>query len=185
MISSNKNNKIKSTISITIITMITCIFFTGCSITDYTLNKICEYGSKDKIVCTVNEADATQIVYDEVTYQVLSETVDRSEIGGWRGVFKKITVLDENYSIINQVKMKATPTSQIKDILKDLPQKAKYIVPFYNVLSIKDTDDDEAIVVQLFSDFYKAVPVELKNEDEERITFTEETIEEITTKFEW
>lgn len=172
-------NKLKLTFCTIFATAFICVTISGCSLVNSTLEKLNNIASKDKIVCTVNEGNGTEIVYNKVTYQILDETIDKSEIGGWKGVLRNIALLDEKYNVIKQIKMKADPITQIKDIVKDPPENIKYVVPFYNVFAIKGVDDDEAIAVHLFSGFHKAVCKDLKGKTDKAIQFNRESLSEI------
>lgn len=180
MIKSISKHNINKILIVTALLITICMIFSGCSIVNCALNKASELESNNKIQCTINENNGTKIVYDDVTYQILEEKFDKSELGGWRGVFRTIVLLDENYKSIKQLKMKADPYTQLKNIVKNPPDSATYAVPFYNVFSIKGVDDSEAIAIHLFNGFYKAVCTDLKSEQDKTITFDSEHLSELS-----
>lgn len=151
--------------------IILILAFAGRSIGNAAIEQMNQIRSKDKAACTINVENATQIVYEGKTYQVLNETVDDSKIGGWSGVFRKIVILDDHYRVLNQVKSDVDSTSQVKELVQHLPQGAKYVVTFFNVFTIKGINDKEAIAVNLDSGTYKAVPVGTELADETPIQF--------------
>ena len=89
-----------------LLVVVLILIFAGHSIGNFAIEQINQIRSKDKAVCTINPENATQIVYEGTTYQILNETVDSSKIGGWNGVFRKIVILDDHYRVLNQVKVR-------------------------------------------------------------------------------
>lgn len=166
-----KNYKVLTILLTALLVIMLILIFAGHSIGNFAIEQMNQIRSKDKAVCTVNVENATQIVYKGTTYQILSETVDNSEIGGWSGVFRKIVVLDDNYHVLKQVKSEVDSTSQVKELAKHLSQDAKYVVTFFNVFTIKGINDKEAIAVNLDSGTYKAVPAGTELADEKPIQF--------------
>lgn len=166
-----KNHMVLTTLLMALLIVVLILIFAGRSIGNFTIEQMNQMKSKDKAVCTVNVENATQIAYKGNTYQVLNETVDDSKIGGWSGVFRKIVILDDHYRVLNQVKPDVDSTSQVKELVKHLPQGAKYVVTFFNVFTIKGINDKKAIAVNLNSGTYKAVPAGTELADEKPIQF--------------
>ena len=145
-------------LSITLIVVLVSIF-AGHTICNTVIEQINQYKIRNKTVCTVNPRNATQIVYEGETYQILNQSVPNSQIGGWNGVFRKVAVIDDRLHVIQEIKSDVDSASQVTELKKHLPQGAKYIVTYFNMFSIKGTDEHRAIAVSLDRGTYKAVPV--------------------------
>ena len=147
------------TILSTIILIIVLVMaFAGQTIWSTAIEQISQYRTRNKTVCTVNPQNATQVVYEGRTYQILNEFVPNSQIGGWNGVFRKVVVADAHLRVI-KMKSDVDCTSQVNELEKNPPQGMKYIAVYFNEFSIKGTDERNAIAVNLERGIYKAVPV--------------------------
>ena len=145
--------------------------FAGQTIWSTAIEQISQYRTRNKTVCTVNPQNATQVVYEGRTYQILNEFVPNSQIGGWNGVFRKVVVADAHLRVIKEMKSAVDCTSQVNKLKRNPPQDMKYIIVYFNEFSIKGTDERKAIAVNLDRGTYKAVPVNniSKNEDVVRL----------------
>lgn len=177
-----KNHKVLTILLTALLVIMLILIFAGRSIGNFAIEQMNQIRSKDKAVCTVNVENATQIVYKGTTYQILSETVDNSEFGGWSGVFRKIVVLDDNYHILKQVKSEVDSVSQVKEIAKHLPQDAKYVVTYFNAFTIKNVNENQAIAVGLASGTYKAVPAGIESAKKKSISFEKEETTNVLTQ---
>lgn len=116
-----RRHQVLTILSAAVSLIIFILIFAGRFIGNFAIEQISQIKSKDKAVCTINPDNATQIVYKGTTYQILNETVDNSQIGGWNGVIRKIVLLDDRYRVLNQVKSEVDSASQVKEIEKQLP----------------------------------------------------------------
>ena len=153
-----KHKALSVLLAVVLIALIGTIF-AGQQIKSFALDSIYDIKCAGKPMCSVNPKNATQIIYKGTTYQILNETTDGSKMGGWIGGFRKLAIVDGNYHVINQSKLDVNFDSQIKNIVKNMPTNEKYVVAFFNVYSIKESDSKTAISVNLLSGNYKAVPV--------------------------
>ncbi len=154
-----KKHKAFSIVLAVILIALIGTIFARQQIKSFTIDSIYDIKCAGKPMCSVNPQNATQILYKGTTYQILNETTDGSKMGGWIGGFRELAILDGNYHVVNQSKLDTDFASQIKDIIKNMPNNEKYVVAFFNVFSINKTDPKTAISVNLLNGNYKAVPV--------------------------
>lgn len=157
-------------LSITLIVVVV-MFFAGHAIANAAIEQLSQYKTRNKTVCTINPKNATQIVYEGRTYQILNQKVPDSKIGGWNGVFRKVDVLDSRMSVVSETKSDIDSASQVAKLKKHLPRGAKYIVTYFNMFSIKGLNEHDAIAVSLDKGTYQAIPVSKVTTSEAAIRF--------------
>ena len=159
MIDFVRRHRVLTILSSLILIVVLVLVFAGQTIWNNAIEQINQYKIRNKTVCTVNPQNATQIIYEGRTYQVLNEFVPDSQIGGWNGVFRKVVVADAHLRVIKEVKSDVDCMSQVNELERNPPQGMKYIAVYFNEFSIKGTDERNAIAVNLDRGIYKAVPV--------------------------
>ena len=157
-------------LSITLIVVVV-MFFAGHAIANAAIEQLSQYKTRNKTVCTINPQNATQIVYEGRTYQILNQKVPDSKIGGWNGVFRKVDVLDGRLCVITETKSDIDSASQVAELKKHLPRGAKYIVTYFNMFAIKGIDERTEIAVSLDKGTYQAIPVSKVTPSEVSIHF--------------
>ena len=159
MIDFVRRHRALTILSTIILIVVLVMAFAGQTIWSTAIEQISQYRSRNKTVCTVNPQNATQVVYEGRTYQILNEFVPDSQISGWNGVFRKIVVADAHLRVIKEMKSDVDCTSQVDNLKRNPPKGMKYIAVYFNEFSIKGTDERNAIAVNLDRGIYKAVPV--------------------------
>ena len=157
-------------LSVTLVVVV-IMFFAGHAIGNAAIEQLSQYKTRNKTVCTVNPKNATQVVYEGRTYQILNKTVPNSKIGGWNGVFRKVDVLDGRMSVVSETKSDIDSASQVAALKKHLPRGAKYVVTYFNMFSIKGMNEHDAIAVSLDKGTYQAIPVSKATASEAAIQF--------------
>lgn len=132
--------------------------------------------SRDKSVCTVCPDNATQIVYNGTTYQILNKKADQADIGAWTGVIRKTAVLGDQYHVLKQAKSQVDWKAQMQKLKNTMPDGGKTIVTYFNVFSLKNNDQSDMVAVDLSGGFYQAVPVE-KQDGRESLIFSGDNCE--------
>lgn len=166
-----RRHKLLTVFSAAALLILPGIVFAGHRIEYAAIDLLSQIRSRDKYACTVNPDNATQIVYNGATYQILNERTDPSQIGAWTGVLRKAAVLDGGYRVIWQRKSEIDWKAQMRKLADRTPVGGKYIVTYFNAFTLKSIDQDEAIAVDLSGGFYRAVPVKKQN-GEPALTFS-------------
>lgn len=174
-----KKHKVLSGFAAAFLMIVLIVIFAGHTIWNFTIEQTYQMKTKNKTVCTINPQNATQINYDGQIYQILNTTVSDSEIGGWNGVIHKYAILDDRYRIRKQDNLNIDFDVQMKDVIKNLQSNDKYVVVYYNVFAIKNTDEKNMIAVGLLSGTYKAVPVDTTSAGKNAIQFQKEARDKI------
>ncbi|HEX3038282.1 MAG TPA: NisI/SpaI family lantibiotic immunity lipoprotein [Oscillospiraceae bacterium] len=165
-----KHRVLTALLSVTLVVVV-IMFFAGHAIGNAAIEQLSQYRTRNKMVCTINPKNATQIVYEGRTYQILNKTVPNSKIGGWNGVFRKVDVLDGHLCVITEAKSNIDSASQVAELKKHLPRGAKYIVTYFNMFAVKGIDEHTEIAVSLDKGTYRAIPVSKVTASETAIRF--------------
>lgn len=177
-----KHHKVLTAFLAIVIVIIFAFVFAGRSICNFAAEQIFTIKSNGKAYCTINPQNATQFVYKGTTYQILNETVSSSGLGRWEGYSHLIAILDSNFRVLKQVKSGADSVSQMKELMKDLPKSAKYMITFYNVFSVTGVSDKQEVAIDLFGGTYKAVPADRLSSGDMPIKYDMDTCSALTPR---
>lgn len=127
--------------------LIFCFLFTGCSIVD----KLQADKRSDKPQGEILGSDARQFVFEDNTYTILNQTVERNDISTWIGITGSWCFLNKDYKIL-----KSSDNFSYKDCLtgitKEVPTEAYYMVQFGNIYRLADNK----IAIGVDGEFYVA-----------------------------
>lgn len=124
---------------------------TGCSV----LEKGIDEYSKDKEECVLNTDNVTQFTYKGDSFTILDDTLSNSELGEWVGYIRKLAVIDSNGKILLQQDTEKATFKTLADIADSKPDAA-YIIPFFNVYTVKDGNTQE-LIVDVNGGYHKAI----------------------------
>ena len=144
--------------------IITAIMTGGCSATDYEIS----LSNKKIMEWEVNEKDATQIINQNIAYQILKDKVEEDKIGELVGRIGKIITIDENQQIKDQNELNA---ANLLDLGLNSGDKLSYNIPFQNVYVIDNEEISMLVAIDINGSYYEAVPVNKKNQEKVAIDF--------------
>ena len=136
-----------------ILVMIISMSFIGCGIVD----KYIDYSKKGKVICTINNEDGTQFIYNGIKYTVLNEIIDNENIGEWVGYIQKYVVMDSNCKVLKEKEITSKVIKDLKEIAEGVENEAKYIVPYNNVYTIKGNQNYNELIVIANGKLHKAI----------------------------
>lgn len=137
-----------------ILVIIISMSFIGCDIVD----KYIDYSKKGKVICTIDNEDGTQFIYNGTKYIVLNEIIDNENIGEWVGYIQKYIVMDSNYKVLKEKDITSKVIKDLKEIAEGVENEAKYIVPYNNVYTIKGNQNYNELIVIANGKLHKAIP---------------------------
>lgn len=163
----------------------------GCSalggtidIGNHALENMCSDISEEirssKVSCTLNTEDATQIQYQGTKYQILNTQLSqKDDIGKWTGIILQFAALNSRNRVLAQRDIsdeQLTNSSTLRDLENELPENAKWIVPFYDVYHIIGQKESNAVAVLTGRHFYKAIPVKNERPDDQPLQIEKEAV---------
>lgn len=146
-----------------LLAVLLCFGASGCSLLE---NEI-DNRRNEREYCTLNKKDATIFTYSGKEYAILEDTVARDALGSWVGYIQKFAVLDKQNAVLELRDVELSESA-----IGNIPDKAAYVVQFFNIYLDKDTDGQN-LIIDVDGGFHKAIPKEQANDTSTIIAFEE------------
>ncbi|TCO68688.1 NisI/SpaI family lantibiotic immunity lipoprotein [Marinisporobacter balticus] len=145
-----------------VIVLIFCCIFTGCSVVDKLQADRCADKTQGKIL----ESDARQFVFEDNTYTILNETVERDNISVWIGITGNTCFLNKDYEIL-KIYDNLSYKDYLTEITKEIPAEAYYTAQFENIYRLTDN----RIAIGVDGEFHVAKPSDYLSTEDTIIEF--------------